>query len=103
MWILSWDGVVVGSEGLGVFSSEQFPSRPPNGIFGICSGLDVWRELDFPTLLSSSGQAYVLEKILEAHIRAVAVKNRVDGEVCHPNSVIFIGGLQPFERVLTPV
>ena len=47
-----------------------------------------------------SGQAYAPEKILKALIRAVSVKNRVDREVSHPNSVIFIGGLQPFECVL---
>jgi hypothetical protein len=54
--------------------------------------LDVGRRARFPNVTSSSGQAYAPEKILKALIRAVSVKNRVDREVSHPNSVIFIGG-----------
>ncbi len=52
-----------------------------------------------PKVTSLSGQAYAAEKILKAIIRAVSVKNRVDGEVSHPNSVIFKGGFEPFECV----
>ena len=48
----------------------------------------------------SSGQAYAPEKIFKALISAIAVNNRVDGEVSHPDSAIVIGGLQPLECVL---
>ena len=72
----------------------------PDRISGICSAMDVGPRVRFPKVTSSSGQAYAPEKILKARIRAISVKNRVDGEVTHPNSVIFIGSLQPFECVL---
>jgi len=42
-----------------------------------------------------SGQAYASEKIFKAFMRAVSVKNRIDGEISHPNRVIVIGRLQP--------
>jgi hypothetical protein len=42
-----------------------------------------------------SGQAYAPEKIFKAFMRAVSVKNRIDGEISHPNHVIVIGRLQP--------
>src|SRR5690242_13787655 len=60
-----------------------------------------WGQRDFPkTFACPSGQANASEKILKALIRAVTVKNRVNGQVSNPNSVICIGGLQPFECVL---
>jgi hypothetical protein len=74
--------------------------RPPDRISGICSALRCWARAAFPNIISLSGQAYAPEKILKALIRAVSVKNRVDREVSHPNSVIVIGGLHPFECVL---
>jgi hypothetical protein len=61
---------------------------------------DCEHESEVSQSISSSGQAYAPEKILKALIRAISVKNWVDGEVSHPHSVIFIGGLQPFECVL---
>ena len=63
-------------------------------------GFRCWARAGFPNVTSPSGQAYAPEKILKALIRAVSVKNRVDREVSHPNSVIFIGGFQPFECFL---
>jgi len=46
------------------------------------------------------GQGYAPEKILKARIRAVSVENWVNSKVSHPNRVIVIRGLQPFERIL---
>ena len=51
-----------------------------------------------PKVITSSSQAYAPEKILQAIIRAISVKNGIGGEVSHPNGMILIGGLQPFER-----
>jgi hypothetical protein len=65
------------------------------------SALEVGRRARFLKATSLSGQAYAPEKILKAFIRAVSVKNRVDREVSHPNSVIFIGSFQPLECVLS--
>ncbi len=39
-------------------------------------------------LTSSSGQAYAPEKLFKTLIGAIAVKDRIDGEVSHPNGVI---------------
>ena len=50
-----------------------------------------------------SGQAYAPEKVFKAFMRAVSVKNRIDGEISHPNRVIVIGRLEPFERVVFSV
>ena len=66
----------------------------------ICSALEVGRDRDFPKLFSSSKQAYAPEELLKTLIGAITVKNRVHGEVSHPDSVIVIGGLQPLECVL---
>jgi hypothetical protein len=67
---------------------------------GICSALEVGRDRDFPQLFASSEQAYAPEKLLKTLIGAISVKNRVDGEVSHPDGVIVIGSLQPLECVL---
>jgi len=52
------------------------------------------------TVPASSGKAQALEKLLKTLIGTITVKNRVDGEISHPDSVIVIGGLQPLECVL---
>ena len=61
--------------------------------------------MDTPTGLrcpegTCSKQADAPEKLLKATVGAIAIKDRIDGEVSHPDSALIISGLQPFECVL---
>ena len=59
---------------------------------------------DVPRIVpSSSVQVHAPEKFFKALIRAVSVKNRIDGEISHPNRVIVIRVLQPLECVVFSV
>jgi hypothetical protein len=52
---------------------------------------------------SKSEQAGAPEKFLKTLVGAIAIKDRVDGEVSHPDGVIAIRGLEPFECVFFAV
>jgi hypothetical protein len=71
-----------------------------NAALGVCSQLGMENEIFRIFLSFLLGQGYAPEKILKALIRAVSVENWVNSKVSHPNSMIVIGGLQPFERIL---
>ena len=49
---------------------------------------------------SNSEQVDSPQELLKAMVGAIAIKDRIDGEVVHPDSAIAIRGLQPFECVL---
>src|ERR1700733_9551161 len=50
-------------------------------------------------LYSNSEQVDLPEEFLKTTVGAIAIKDRIDGEVFHPDSVIAIRSLQPFECV----
>jgi hypothetical protein len=99
--ILSWGGVLAcGVRGWesSVPSNFRVANQPTGYLESV--QLSMLGESGISNVTSSLGQTYAPEKILKALIRAVSVKNRVDGEVSHPNSLLVIGGLQPFECAL---
>jgi hypothetical protein len=51
-------------------------------------------------LYAPLGQADATQQILEALIRAVVVKYRVDGEIGHPHRTVSEGVVEPLEGLL---
>lgn len=53
--------------------------------------------------LENSEQVNSPEEFLKTPVGAVAIEDRIDGEVSHPDGVISIRGLKPFESVVVAV
>lgn len=93
----------VSTRHLSKFNLQPFYGQSPDGRLTIqnaaCRSVSGNYGSEIVRLSFSSGQVYAPEEIFKALVRAVSVKNRIDGKVSHPDGAIVICGLQPFECV----
>src|SRR4030081_1651129 len=93
-------------------SSSPIVPSAPGLVFPKCPWGPIFFPADKPAALGSrtpgisqskSGQVDSLEEFSKTVVGAIAIKDRIDGQVSHPDGAIVIRCLQPFECVFVAV